>query len=166
MIETHREFSPKGKGVEGGAGLVSRGRGEGPGQQSEQTSPPWDPKQVVLLHPHPKLGIWGWWGESWRKTLSCLEKVSGLRDWGWLIGENHHLFTPGFFGVLFWTPPVGKQEEVSAELSTRTASTFSPAELPATGLYPGTARGLITHNLRMPTPGHSTGHTWPFFSSF
>ena len=42
------------------------------------------------------------------------------------------------------TPPLGKQEEVAAELSTRPASTFSPAELPAAGLYPGAVHGLIT----------------------
>ena len=80
---------------------------------------------MVPLHPHPQLGIYEGGGDEaggkrspvWRRFLG-----SGVEG---LIEGNHHLFAPGF--------PLGKQEEVSAELSTRTAPSFSPAELPAAG---------------------------------
>ena len=118
--------------------------------------------------------------ETQSKRSLCIPTLSwaSMRVVGRKLEEDALLFGEGFWAqglrVVNWgksssfyprvlqgpvlDSPSWQTGEVSAELSTRTASTFSPAELPATGLYPGTVHGLITHNLRMPTPGRSTGH--------
>ena len=148
-----------------GVGLLAEGGERGLATKWADVSPLRPKASSPFAHPPSAGHLWGWWGWSWRKMLSCLEKVSGLRGWGWLIRGNHHLFAPGFFGVLFWLPHLANRKRLqqSCLQDLHPLSHQQSFQLPVSTLELCMA---WSPHLHMPTPGHSTGQTWPFFFFF